>query len=151
MTFKTVAIITDRFTFLVALVVPAVACVGDSSLRYTEPPATSYQLATHQLRFGETSASVSGAAVAPEFFSTSGVQPLIGRLFVEDEYRLSSGAVVVLSYQLWTQRFASSPAVIGREIQIDERRTRVVGVMPAGFTFPEPAQLWIPKLHNGPS
>ena len=103
------------------------------------------------MTFGQTTASVAGAAVSPEFFSIAGVQPLLGRPFVEGDYQSSSDAVVVLSHQLWTQRFDSSPAIIGRDVVIDERRRRVVGIMPPGFTFPEPARLWMPKPNDPPS
>ena len=134
-----------RLSLPIALVAMAVACHGEGRVGYTEPPASSYRQAAHRLTFGEATASVTGTTVSPEFFSIAGVQPFVGRLFVEGDYQSSSDAVVVLSHQLWTQRFDSSPAIIGREVVIDERRRRVVGVMPPGFTFPEPAQLWMPK------
>ena len=136
-----------RFTLSISLAAVAAACAGGNRAVYTEPPAASYQQGTHQIRIDETTASVAGATVSPEFFTAAGIQPLVGRLFVEGDYQ-SPSDVIVLSHQLWTERFDSSPAVIGREVMVDERRRRVVGIMPSGFTFPESAQLWIPEPHD---
>lgn len=115
---------------------------------YTEPPAALYHQGTHQLTVNEMTIPVAGATVSPEFFTVAGVQPLLGRLFIEGEYQ-SASDVIVLSHQLWTERFDSTPEVIGREVTIDDRPRRVVGIIPSGFSFPGSTQVWMPGQPAG--
>jgi putative ABC transport system permease protein len=74
------------------------------------------------------------------------VAPAVGRWFSADEGRPGAPAAAVLSHALWTTRFDSDPAIVGRTITLDGVPTNVVGVMPATFTFPQAAPvdgLWI--------
>lgn len=79
---------------------------------------------------------VQSAQVSEEFFSTLGVQPLLGRVFLPEEELPGGEHVVILSYALWQQRFGSDRDIIGKSVTIDGRPYAVVGVMPAGFRFP---------------
>jgi putative ABC transport system permease protein len=92
--------------------------------------------------------TVYSAMVTPNFFSTLGVKPLLGRDFVEgEELHESSGpTVAMLSYSLWQSDFAADPHVIGRTIRLDNKPVTVVGVLPRGFEFaPEGSALvWVP-------
>ena len=83
-----------------------------------------------------------GAAVSAAFFKDAKVAPVLGRLLTDQD---GSQSAVVLSHGLWTQRFESSPGIIGQELEIDQRRMTVVGVMPESFKFPEGARLWIKR------
>jgi putative ABC transport system permease protein len=49
---------------------------------------------------------------------------------------------VLLSHGLWQRRFASDPAILGRQLRIDGHSLTVIGVMPAGFRFPFQSDLW---------
>src|SRR5262249_37079029 len=60
---------------------------------------------------------------------------------------------VILSYGLWQQRYAGSSNIIGHDIRLNGRLFTIVGVMPAGFNFPEAvsapeARFWIPVAFN---
>jgi hypothetical protein len=81
-----------------------------------------------------------GASVSAAFFKDAKIPPQLGRVIADEDASMS---VVVFSHGLWTQRFEASPGIIGQEIQIDERRMTVVGVMPESFKFPEGARLWV--------
>jgi predicted permease len=52
--------------------------------------------------------------------------------------------VVVVSHALWARRFGSDPGVIGRTMMLDGTPRRIVGVMPAGVTYPLASELWVP-------
>jgi putative ABC transport system permease protein len=52
--------------------------------------------------------------------------------------------VVVLGDALWRRRFAADPAIVGRDIRIDDEGYRVIGVMPPKFVFPMTSELWTP-------
>jgi putative ABC transport system permease protein len=92
--------------------------------------------------------TIYSAMVTPNFFSTLGVKPLLGRDFVEgeDSHEGSGPAVAILSYGLWRSDFAADPHVIGRTIRLDNKPVTVVGVLPRTFEFaPEgSALLWVP-------
>jgi len=68
---------------------------------------------------------------------TLGVQPLRGRWFTKDEHGpAAEGAEpVIISYGFWQRRFGGDDDAIGREISMDSRPARVVGIMPAAFRF----------------
>ena len=64
------------------------------------------------------------------------VQPILGRLFNEDEVREGATGPIVLSYGVWQTQFGGDPAIIGRQIVLDGNPRVVIGVMPASFHFP---------------
>jgi len=93
---------------------------------------------------------LTGTAVSAELLSILGVRPELGRAFSAGEDAPGTDSLVVLSHDLWEQRFARDPAIIGRSIELEGVSRQVVGIMPADFHFPSPkTQLWVP-LHNVP-
>jgi predicted permease len=77
-----------------------------------------------------------------ELFDVLGVRPVLGRGFREGDDAQGSESVVVLSYGLW-QELGGQPSVIGQRLTIDGAPRTVIGVMPRGFWFPDPAvRLW---------
>src|SRR5690242_219460 len=89
-----------------------------------------------------------GAVVSPSFFRVVGTRAALGRGLTVDDER-ADAHVAVLSYGLWTRRFAGDVHIVGREILLDGTRWQIVGVMPATFTFPGPLveesiDLWTP-------
>ncbi len=90
-----------------------------------------------------------GASVSPSLFSILGVQPLMGRTFLAEEAQPGRDHEVVLSYGLWQRVFGGSRDVLGHTIDIDGVPMSVVGVMPAGFEYPQESEIWAP-LAFGP-
>lgn len=82
------------------------------------------------------------AGVSSSFFSVLGVQPAIGRAFLAEEDQPKKENVAILSEALWKRRFGSDPKIIGTQVVINSLPRTVVGVMPAGFDFPEGTQVW---------
>ncbi len=78
-----------------------------------------------------------------EFFPTLRTNPAMGRGFVAGEGEPGRNEVVVLSDELWKERFASNPGILGKIIQLDGVGHVVIGVMPPGFAFPG-AKAWMP-------
>jgi putative ABC transport system permease protein len=83
--------------------------------------------------------NVTGAWVSPGFFPTFGLRVAVGRPFRDDEYR-AHAPVAIISHALWTRRFASDPAIVGRTITVHSTDradapplVTVVGVAPRGF------------------
>lgn len=86
-----------------------------------------------------------GMRATPSLFTTLRVQPALGRPFTEDEATIGADHVVVLSHQTWQTQFAADPAIIGRDVRLNDEPYRVIGVMPEGFAFPDrQTALWVP-------
>ena len=97
---------------------------------------------------------VRGAMITFNYFNVLGREPLHGRTFTVQEDTPGQNNVAILSYALWQRRFGGNLNIIGQSINLDSSPVTVVGIMPAGFDFPDPAerpsssghvQLWIPK------
>jgi putative ABC transport system permease protein len=96
------------------------------------------------LRLGEERQRVVFAAVGGEFFRVFTEQPLLGRTLVPED-DVPGGASAVVSWEFWQGTLGADTAIVGRELEIDGVRLRVVGVMPARFTFPSTSTvLWRP-------
>jgi predicted permease len=80
---------------------------------------------------------VSSAGVTPEVFDVLAVPPALGRRFREEDARKDSPLVVILTHGLWQSHFGGDPGVVGRSVEVDGVRAEIVGVMPAGFAFPD--------------
>ena len=76
-----------------------------------------------------------GIIVTGNFFQVLGVQPMLGRLFSQDETRKNAHPAVLLSNAFWKRRYQSNPRLVGTDIDLDGHPTTVVGVLPAGFDF----------------
>lgn len=77
-------------------------------------------------------------------FTFSRTVPMLGRGLLPDDHHTGAEPVVVLGFDAWQQLFQGDRNVIGKTLLVDTIHRKVVGVMPAGFTFPEVAQLWLP-------
>lgn len=100
-----------------------------------------------------TSLSGDGLAVSGSYFPVLGATPAIGRLFTtEDDKTAGTHFVVVLSYDYWRNRFASSPAILNETLVINGQAMTVVGVAPRGFkgtTLGENPDFFVPLTMRG--
>ena len=85
-----------------------------------------------------------GAVFTASMFETLGVRPVMGRPFRPEEDRPGAEPVMILSYEVWRDRFDSSPDVLGMTVRANGRTRTIVGVMPEGFGFPALQKLWLP-------
>ena len=94
-----------------------------------------YHWSQFNLTQGNPPETVEGARVSADLLPMYGVQPLLGRFFSADEAQSGHEQVAVLGHRLWQMRYGSDPAILGKDIDLDEKRYTVVGVMPASFRF----------------
>jgi hypothetical protein len=80
---------------------------------------------------------VDAVIASPNIFRLLGVQPFLGRDFVEGDARSNAQSVVILSYAGWQSFFAGDPGVIGKTLRIEGRPVTIIGIMPAGMRFPQ--------------
>jgi putative ABC transport system permease protein len=93
---------------------------------------------------GGGGARVSGLHVSTGYFETLGVLPALGRPILEADDQVGAAATVVLSDGLWRSRYGADAGLLGRDVSLDGRPYRVIGIMPAGFSDYSGAQLWTP-------
>ena len=92
--------------------------------------------------------------VAPRFVDVFGVAPMLGRGFVRADHQPGATPAVMISERYWQRRFKADPAVVGTTITLGSRSYNLVGVMPAGFTLPDPdvdawaALIYLPFTQN---
>ena len=97
------------------------------------------------LTLGGEPQGVELAAVTPDIFALLGTPPALGRSITPDDAAGAANPVVLLSDDAWTTRFGADPSAVGRDVTIDGRPHRIVGVMPPGFYVPgTSAELWTP-------
>jgi len=85
-----------------------------------------------------------GAFVSANLFDQVDGVPLMGRVFNESEDAGAGEPVVILGYDIWQDRYAGDPDIIGRTVGANGRLATVVGVMPEGFHFPFQEDVWLP-------
>jgi predicted permease len=78
---------------------------------------------------------VSGYMISADFFSTLGVNPILGRTFRPEDDQLGAAPVVILSGGFWSREFGSSPDIAGKSITLNGASYTIVGVIPSNFTF----------------
>jgi predicted permease len=78
---------------------------------------------------------VSSTQVSYNFFSTLGVAPALGRDFTPAEDHVGAAPVVILSAPFWKSKFASSPDVIGKTMNLNGTDYTIAGVLPSNFYF----------------
>jgi len=74
-----------------------------------------------------------GQLVSPEYFSTLGVEPLLGRLFDPATERRGDPPVAVMSERFWRTKLNADLRAIGARLWINGREAEIVGVGPVGF------------------
>ena len=93
---------------------------------------------------------ISGSSVSSSFFDLLGVAPMIGDTF---HTNAADDRAVVLSHRLWSTRFGSDSAIVGRTIMLNGTARTVVAVMPPSFDWPaitatpgnvDGPQVWVP-------
>jgi putative ABC transport system permease protein len=78
-----------------------------------------------------------------------GVQPILGRAFLQRDDDPGSPEVVMLGHGYWQRRFGANPGVVGRRIVVDGTPREIIGVLPRGFWFMDMAHdLVLPLRFN---
>jgi predicted permease len=90
--------------------------------------------------------------VTPNFFTTLGVQPILGRTFLTNEGAFGAQRVALLAYGFWQSRFGGAGDVIGQSVVLDGRPVSIVGVLPANFQYANQrdVQIWVNPVNTVP-
>jgi predicted permease len=96
---------------------------------------------------GDRPQQLMGQLASCNYFDVLNEPPVLGRSFsASDCAVVGDGRVVVLSHDFWRSKFASDPAIVGREIILNRQPFTVIGVAPPGFQGAEPfaSLFWAP-------
>ena len=92
--------------------------------------------------------TVQGGYVDGNFFTVLGVKPAIGRLIgPEDDRTGTPSAVAVVSWSYWRNRFDLDPAILGKQIIVEDVPVIVVGVAApkfSGLQVESSQDVWLP-------
>lgn len=85
-----------------------------------------------------------GAWISATGFDTLGVKPILGRTFVPADALPGAPVVTIIAHHVWRQHFGGREDIVGQTVAINGVPTEIIGVMPAGFRFPEVNDAWQP-------
>ena len=94
-----------------------------------------YRWSDFNITEGNHPESIDGIKASLDMLPLFGIQPLMGRFFTADEMQPGHDQVAILGHRLWQTRYGADPAILGKTIDLDEKRYTIVGVMPARFRF----------------
>jgi putative ABC transport system permease protein len=84
-----------------------------------------------------------GRSVTSNFFTALGTEPSLGRNFTDADERAGAQAVAIIGHELWQRQFNGDPEILGRTLMLSAVPYTVVGVMPAGFRYLRPYDLFV--------
>jgi predicted permease len=88
-------------------------------------------------------------SVTSGFFAVFGVSPAVGRPFLPEESRAGGVPAAIVSEAFWRGSLGADPDLNNLRVQLLRQSYRVVGVMPAQFSYPESTDVWIAdELHG---
>lgn len=89
--------------------------------------------------------AIKGWRVTTNFYDVLGAQPSVGRSFLPEESVAGDNRVVILSHQLWEDRFNADPELIGKPIMLNGESHTVIGIAAKNLGFIEDmAELMVP-------
>jgi len=112
-----------------------IAAIGDSDYELTSPGAPDH---------------IWGYEISPNFFATLGVKLALGREFTQQENQPGGPPAVIISNRMWRNRFASSPAALGKVVTLNGVDRTVVGVAPPGFRLFAHQDVYTPLGQRNP-
>jgi len=101
---------------------------------------------------GPLPVKIKRAFVAPRFLQVLGISPALGHDFTSDDEHFHGYVPgnVLISNRFWREHFHADPNAIGKPLLQNGSSATVLGVMPAGFAFPEDVDFWIVGAPDAP-
>jgi putative ABC transport system permease protein len=89
---------------------------------------------------------ISVARVTPNYFELLGINATLGRTFLVGQAVSRQESDAIISYDLWRDRWAQNPSIIGKTLTLGARDYVVIGVMPYQIKYATiPCEVWTPK------
>ncbi len=137
---------------------------GNSNCSFSYPVFDNFRAHTHyfqnvaayggsanvHLDWGGQIVTAGAQTVSGEFFSTLGVNPLLGRVLSPADDQTGVEPVAVLNFNYWQKHFGGDSSVVGKTVGLNGAAFTVIGVTPPeffGLQLGERPNIWIP-LHS---
>jgi putative ABC transport system permease protein len=115
---------------------------------YQNVPSLSGLAEHHSMTFtmlgAEHATRLRVGVVSHNFFQMIGVRPAAGRDFGVDDEVMGAEPVILLTHAAWLQHFGGDPAVVGTYIEMNDRRHRIIGVLPRFRQFLGADEIYMP-------
>jgi putative ABC transport system permease protein len=85
-----------------------------------------------------------GRQVSAGFFNVLGVTPSLGRNFTPEEDKPGANPVVLISHGFWQRRLGADPAILNKQLQLNNESFTVIGVLPQTFEWQSPVDVFVP-------
>jgi putative ABC transport system permease protein len=82
-------------------------------------------------------------SVTANFFAVLGTPPFQGRFFDDSDVRPDAASTAVVSHAFSVREFGSAPAAVGQTVSFSRRSYTVIGVLPPGFRYMTPADVYL--------
>lgn len=103
-----------------------------------------YDPRSFNLATAEGADRMEGASVTMDFMKVLGVQPVIGRMFTQEEDSPKGALVTLIGEAVWQERYGGRADVLGKELKLNSRTFTIIGVLPKAAEFPGGVRLWVP-------
>jgi len=95
------------------------------------------------VRSGPIPRRVESLTVTSNFFRVLGVTAIHGRLFDDSDVRPEAPLTVVVSHAFWMRELGGATAAVGQTIVGLRQTYTVIGVLPPGFRYMTPADVYV--------
>src|SRR5208283_3626624 len=83
------------------------------------------------------------------FLKVFAIQPILGRDFSASDATKGAAPTVLVSFGYWKQHLGSPRDLSRSHLKVDGTVHSIIGVLPAGFSFPADVDLWLPADLDG--
>ena len=94
-----------------------------------------YRWSRFNITEGDRPEMLQGIKASSELLPMFGIRPLLGRVLTKEEMDSGRDNAAVIGYRLWQTRYGADRSILGKSINLNQRRYTIVGVMPASFRF----------------
>ncbi len=91
-----------------------------------------------------------GAYTTENFLRILGVGPAMGRDLTAADNKPGAEKVLLISHAVWQRDFGGTADIVGKAVRLNGKPATIIGVMPAGFSFPVNEEMWIPLYSEFP-
>ena len=102
-----------------------------------------YHYGVEAVSGGAEARRVPVAYVSHDFFNVFAIQPMFGRGFSAEEEKTGGPSAALVSYGFWQDYLGGRSDLESLKLNLENHAVSVIGVLPAGFRYPEDTQIWL--------
>ena len=102
-----------------------------------------YHFGVEPVSGGSEPKRVPVAYVSHDFFTVFAIHPIMGRVFAPEEEKPNGPSAALVSYAFWKDYLGGQTELSSLKLVVANQAVPVIGVLPAGFRYPEDTQLWL--------